>query len=78
MAATLAELRSHAASVRAAINELTENPGVTVTIDGMTVTRPPIAWLRREYNVTVAEINRRESGGVAPFDRSIRFVEEDD
>ena len=76
MAATLTQLRAHADSVRAAINELTENPSVTVTIDGMTLTRPAMSTLRREYNATIAEINRRESGGVAPFDRSIRFVDD--
>ena len=76
MAQTLVQLRAHAASVRQAINEMTENPAATVTIDGMTLTRPAVSTLRRELASTITEINRIESGGVAPFDQSIRFVEE--
>lgn len=76
MARTLSELRTHAAAVRGALEELTENPAVTVTIDGMTLTRPSTRTLRAELSATITEINRRESGGLAPFDQTIRWETE--
>ena len=71
---TLTELRAQRDKVRSAMDELSANPAITVTIDGMTLTRPTIAQLRRQLIVLQNEINRRESGGVAPFDQSIRWT----
>ena len=65
MAQTLAELRTYAAQLRSAIQEVSLNAATTVTIGDMTITRPTVASLRREYNATIMTINRRESGGKA-------------
>ena len=72
----LVRLRQLASDTDTAIGEMSTSPASTVTIDGMTVTRPSMAEMRRQLASYRMRINQLESGGVAPFDQSIRFVEE--
>ena len=70
MAKTLAQLRALAAEWEAAQMQLAQDGATAVTIGGRSLTRLTPRQVQLQLNAVNAEINRRESGGSYPFDRT--------
>ena len=57
LTARLTELEARRQAFEAAIQTVATG-GQSVTIEGRTITRPPIGYLQSQLNITVSELNR--------------------